>query len=110
METTGKSSDNLRLNTSVVKKLLVDFVRDEILNAGFKKGIVGLSGGVDSAVAMYIATEALGNKNVLAVMMPYKNSSSDSLADAKTVIGELKIPAEAVDITSMADGYIQKNG
>jgi NAD+ synthase len=110
METTGKGSDNLKLNTSVVKKLLVDFIRDEILNAGFKKGVVGLSGGVDSAVAMYIAAEALGNDNVLAVMMPYKASSSDSLADAKTVIDELKIPAETVPITSMADAYIEKNG
>ena len=58
METTTRHSEDLSLNTPMVKRLLVDFVRDESHNAGFRKGVVGLSGGVDSSVVAYVAAEA----------------------------------------------------
>lgn len=103
METTTRHSEDLSLNTPMVKRLLVDFVRDESHNAGFRKGVVGLSGGVDSSVVAYVAAEALGAENVLGVMMPYKTSSPQSLRDAELIAGELRIRAETVDITPMVD-------
>ena len=97
---------NLRISTPVVKKLLIDFIRDEVSNAGFSKGIVGLSGGVDSALVMCLTSEALGKENALAVLMPYKTSSADSKTDAATVIKKLGIRSETVDITPMVDPFV----
>jgi len=102
METSGKHAD-LSLNYDVVRTLLVGFLRDETHNAGFKKGVVGLSGGVDSAVTAHLAVEALGPGNVRAILMPYRTSSPESVADARTVAEALGIEAETVDITPMVD-------
>jgi NAD+ synthase len=106
METTRHHVEDLSLNTDIVRKLLVNFIRDETLNAGFSKGIIGLSGGVDSALAAYLAVEALGAKNVLAVRLPYKMSSRQSLIDADAVIKVLSMRSETVDITPMVESYL----
>lgn len=102
METSGRHAD-LSLNYDIVQKLLVGFLRDETHNAGFTRGVVGLSGGVDSAVTAYLAAEALGPGNVRAVLMPYRTSSPESIADARTIAGALEIEAETVDISPMVD-------
>ncbi|MBA4312142.1 MAG: NAD(+) synthetase [Chlorobiaceae bacterium] len=91
-----------------IKKTLIDFIRTETANAGFGKAVIGLSGGVDSALVAFLATEALGKANVLAVMMPYKTSSPDSLSDAKLIVDMLGIRYELVDITTMVDAYLMK--
>jgi NAD+ synthase len=106
METSSKQTNPLRLNTSVVKKLLVDFIRDEIQNAGFSKAVIGLSGGVDSALVAFLGAEALGRENLTGIMMPYKTSSPESLADAGLVAKALGINTETVDITPMVDPLI----
>jgi len=106
METPGSSDQNLHLNTQTVRKLLVDFIRDEVTNTGFQKGIVGLSGGVDSSLVAFLAAEALGKENILGVIMPYKTSSPDSSEDARTVAATLGIRSEVVDITPMVDAYV----
>ncbi len=108
METAGRHTQDLSLNTDIVQKLLVDFVRDEIHNAGFKKGIIGLSGGIDSTVAAFIAAKALGPENLLGVIMPYKTSNPSSKKDAEYVAKESGIKTETVDITSMVDSYLQQ--
>lgn len=106
METSGKLSDNLRLNTDTVRTLLVEFIRDEVMNAGFSKGVIGLSGGVDSTVATFLTMEALGKDNAVAVLLPYKTSSPDSREDAEAIVNLLRIRYEVVDISPMVDAYL----
>lgn len=103
MEITTHTEHPLKLNMDYVRSLLVNFIKDEIHNVGFTKAVVGLSGGIDSAVSAFLAAEALGAKNVLAVLMPYKTSSPESKADAETVVKQLGIHSELVDITPMVE-------
>jgi NAD+ synthase len=110
MEASGDGKAILRLNLQVVRKMLVQFIRDQVSNAGFAKGVVGVSGGVDSALVAHLATEALGKENVLAVFMPYTTSSPGSIADAKTVVEQLGIRSETVGITRMVDAYFSGDG
>lgn len=102
------SSNNraaLNLNTEMVRELLVRFVKDETLNAGFQKAVIGISGGVDSSVAAFVAVAALGKKNVVGVILPYKSSSKESVADAGDVARLLGIRTETIDISAMVDAY-----
>lgn len=94
------------MNYQTVEEILLNFIRSEVRKFGFEKVVVGLSGGVDSAVSCTLAVRALGKDNVLAVMMPYKTSSPDSLSDAKLLIEQLGIAAEQVDITPMVDAFL----
>ena len=99
---------DLSINTDLVKDLLARFIYSEITRTGFKRAVLGISGGIDSALVAYLAVEALGAENVLGVRMPYKSSSQDSLEHAQLVIDHLKIPALTIPITEMADGLINK--
>ena len=98
--------ERLAINPEIARRMLRDFIADEIAKAGMKRAVLGLSGGIDSAVSAYLSAEALGPENVLAVKMPYKTSSSDSVSDADAVIEALGIPSLAVPITGMADALI----
>lgn len=98
---------SLALNVDIVRRLLVDFLRDECRNAGFPKALLGLSGGVDSAVVAYLAVEALGNQNVRGVIMPYRTSSPRSRVDGELVAQRLGIAVEIVDITPMVEAYLE---
>ncbi len=108
MEPTGRHEDSLKLNTDVVRRILVDFIRDETHNAGFRKAVVGLSGGVDSAVTAFLSAQALGAENVRGVLLPYRTSNPRSVADAAIVAEAAKIPTETVDISPMVDAYISR--
>jgi NAD+ synthase len=85
----------------------VKFLRDESHHAGFTRGVVGLSGGVDSAVVAFLAAEALGKENVRGVLMPYRTSNPQSRADAELVARSLGIQTETVDISPMVDAYLK---
>jgi NAD+ synthase (glutamine-hydrolysing) len=96
----------LVLDPELTERFLVRFLQDEFARRGFRKAIVGLSGGVDSAVTTYLAARALGAENVVAVRMPYRTSSADSLAHAQLVIDDLQVEARTVDISAAVDGYL----
>ena len=100
---------DLKLNTKIVRDLLVRFIKDQTTNAGFTKAVIGVSGGVDSAVSATLAAEALGRENVLGVMIPYRTSNPKSIEDAKLVIRTIGIQSELVDISKMVDGYCDDN-
>ena len=105
VETTTQHSDDLSLDAGLVTRLLEAFLRDEIRSAGFERAVLGVSGGVDSAVVAYLAARALGPANVLGVFMPYRTSSPASLEDAREVVAQTGIRSELVDITPMVDAY-----
>jgi NAD+ synthase len=110
METSQRANRaDLKLNTKIVRDLLVRFIKDQTTNAGFTKAVIGISGGVDSAVSAALAAEALGKENVLGVMIPYRTSNPKSVADAKLVIQATGIRSELVDISKMVDGYCEDN-
>jgi len=95
-------------NYRVVEQILVDFLAREVHRVGVERVVVGLSGGVDSAVSAALAARALGTANVLAVMMPYKASSPESLADARAVAESLGVETMLVDITPQIDAYYER--
>jgi NAD+ synthetase len=86
---------------------LVHFLKEEMERRRFTKAVIGISGGVDSAVAAYLAAKALGPQNVIGVRMPYKTSSKESLDHAQLVIEALKIQCRTIDISAAVDGYLQ---
>lgn len=100
--------DELKLNAEMTEKLILGFLRDEIRKVGIRRAVLGLSGGIDSALATALAVRALGPENVLAVMMPYKASSPDSLADAQAVVEQLGCDSMVVEITAQIDAYFER--
>ena len=99
--------NKLDLNLKEVHNELVEFLRENFKKAGFSKAVLGLSGGIDSALVAYLLRDALGKENVLAIMMPYKSSNPDSLNHAKLVIEDLGINSKTIEITDMIDAYFK---
>ncbi len=95
------------LDMKKTHETLVNFLRENISKAGFKKAILGLSGGIDSALVAYLLRDAIGAENVLAIMMPYKTSNPESLLHAKLVVDDLKINSKTIEITDMIDAYFK---
>ncbi|MCL4250009.1 MAG: NAD+ synthase [Anaerolineae bacterium] len=98
----------LRINTDLARRMIVGFIADQIAKAGMKRAVIGLSGGIDSALSAYLAAEALGAENVLAVRMPYETSAENSLSDAESVIQALGLASLTVPITDMANPLIER--
>ena len=97
----------LEMDAPTAAALLVDFIRRETRKAGFKRAVLGLSGGVDSAVAAALACRALGPANVLCALLPYRASSPGSLRDGRRVVRLLRARSVRVDITPMIDAYLR---
>jgi NAD+ synthase (glutamine-hydrolysing) len=102
----GAGPPPLEIDAPVVEEWLTRFIRDETERRGFNKVVVGLSGGVDSAVAATLAARALGTGGVLGVRLPYRTSSRDSLEHGQLVIDRLGIESRTLDISPAVDGYL----
>ncbi len=97
---------SLEIDVHQVRRTLIDFLRTEITRAGFQRGVLGLSGGLDSSLACFLAAEALGPQNVLAIRMPFRTSSPESLEHAALVIEQTGVQSATVPITPVADPFL----
>ena len=95
----------LRIDEVLVRKMLVSFLREETLKTGATRLVLGVSGGVDSAVVAALAAEALGPQNVLGLFTPYRTTAGRSKADAEAVARAFGIRVEEVPITAQVDAY-----
>ena len=100
--------NNLDINTDLAAEIIISFIQNETTRAGFSKVVIGVSGGVDSALACFLAARALGGENVLAVRMPYKTSSQASLDHAQLVIDKTDAQSMTIPISDIADGLIDQ--
>src|SRR5207245_1204411 len=106
-----EEGDPLAIDVDLARRWLVSFLKDEVVRRrGFAKGIVGLSGGVDSSLTAFLAVEALGKDNVIGVRMPYRTSSPESMEHAQLVIDNLGIESLTVDLRRAVDGYLAQVG
>jgi len=94
------------LEPRAVQQILINFLREETRAAGLDQAVLGLSGGIDSAVVCHLAAAALGAENVTAVMMPAHSSSPDSLEDARRVAEDTGVATRLVEIGDMAEAYL----
>ena len=95
----------LVIDTDVARKVIAEFIRSQLRQAGFDRCVLGLSGGIDSALVAFLVTEAIGPDKLLAVRMPYRTSSAASLTDAAAVIDALGCRSELVEVSPMVDAF-----
>jgi NAD+ synthase len=97
----------LLIDTGVARRLIGEFIRGHLDQTGFDRIVLALSGGLDSALVAYLVAEAIGPKDLLCVLMPYRTSSPQSRADAEQVVRILGCESEVIDITDIVDGYFE---
>lgn len=99
----------LDLDLELVERTLVAFIRDEVhRQRGFRKAVLGVSGGVDSAVSLYLTCRALGPENVHGFRLPYRTSSAESLDHAQWVLDATGAQAHTIDISEPVDRYVER--
>jgi len=99
---------DVTINCELLRKILVGFIENEVHKMGFRRAVIGVSGGVDSALSAFLAAQALGPESVWGLIMPYKISSPESVAHAQLVVQKLKIHSALIDITPMIDAYFER--
>jgi NAD+ synthase len=95
----------LAIDTDIARRVIGEFVRGQLRQAGFDRVVLGLSGGIDSALVASLCAEAIGAERLLCVLMPYRTSSEASRADADEVVRRLGAASETVDISPMVDAF-----
>ena len=99
---------HLDIHPKLVADILVRFLREELRSAGFGRAVIGLSGGIDSAVSAALAVRAFGPEEVLGVLLPYRTSNADSEAHARLVAESLSMHTRRIEISAMVDGYLDQ--
>jgi NAD+ synthase len=97
--------EELRIDTDVARRVIAGFIRGQLRQAGFERAVLGLSGGIDSALVAFLVAEAIGPERLLCLMLPYRTSSPASRADAEEVVERLGCASRLVDISPIVDGY-----
>ena len=97
--------EELRIDTAIARRITGEFIRGQLRQAGFERVVLGLSGGVDSALVAYLVAEAIGAEHLLCVLLPYASSSAASRSDAEEVVRRLGCASRLVTITAMVDAY-----
>jgi NAD+ synthase len=95
----------LRIDADVARRIIGEFIRGQLRQAGFERALVGLSGGIDSSLVAYLVSEAIGAERLLCVLMPYRTSDPASRSDAEEVVRRLGCESIVVDISPMVDAY-----
>jgi NAD+ synthase len=101
-----RAARELDIQPALVERMLVSFLREELKSAGFTRALLGLSGGIDSAVVAALCARAFGASETLCVLMPYRTSNTDSEAHARLVADVLGVATKKIDISALADGYL----
>ena len=97
--------EELAIDTDVARTVIGEFIRGQLRQAGFERLVLGLSGGIDSALVACLVAEAIGADHLLCVLMPYRTSSDASRADAELVVDQLGAASELVDISPTVDAF-----
>jgi len=100
----------LAIDTGIARRVTTAFIRAQLDQAGFERAVLGLSGGIDSALVAFLVAEAIGPERLLCVLMPYRASSPASREDAEQVVRQLGCPSDLVEITPIVDGYFGRDG
>lgn len=110
MSVTFELPAELAIDTDVARRVIGEFIRGQLRQAGFERAVVGLSGGIDSALVSYLVAEAIGADRLLCVLMPYRTSSPASRGDAEEVVRRIGCSSELIEISAMVDGYFGREG
>jgi len=100
---------DLTLNSQEAIRALTGFIQTVMQDAGFSKVVLGVSGGVDSALSAFLSAKALGAENILALRLPYRTSSPESLEHAQLVIDKLGCPSKTIEITEAVDAILAQH-
>ena len=109
MSAKDRVREKLILNAELAVQALVSFIKDAVETTHSQGVVVGLSGGVDSALSAALAAAAIGPDRVHAFMLPHRTSSPDSLSDAEAVAEALGLATYKIDISPMVDAYFEQN-
>lgn len=102
------SVDDLKIDLEKSKSGLVEFIKSELSATGLDRLVLGISGGVDSALSAFLSVEAAGRDNLVGVILPYKTSNPENEADAAMLIEKLGIKSHRVEITPQIDSYFER--
>ncbi|MFW6131995.1 MAG: NAD+ synthase [Candidatus Aminicenantaceae bacterium] len=99
----------MKINCRFVEKILTSFIKEELTKFNFKKGLLGLSGGLDSTLCAYFSVKAMGKQNIIGLILPYKETFKKDTEDAKEIAKKLGIEYKIIDISPMIDLYYQNH-
>ena len=96
-----------KINSEKVKEYLIKRLKDEIEKRGYNRGVVGVSGGLDSAVVLSLLVRSIGREDTIAVIMPYGNLCKEDVRDALQIVEELGVKNYIINIKPMIEKYFE---